>query len=279
MTSPFRRPPAPNCPPISAAQFGALHCAASFAFEQGFQFNTMMTINWAMCGVAEPDMQGAFTALQKRLRDRFVRMGWPPVWIYAHERGPVIGVHTHLVLALADDRDFQIKARAQLREACQAIGQGPQKGAVHVAGKYREPEATHWIYFNYLMKGHDRGELLSSAEGSPTGQAIYLSDLIAFAAVDADDVPFDKRAGCSHNIGAARRRLGVLGVEPPRRRRDPSQDGWLLDRLSLPAKPFRGPYEDGCRLARDFYPAAFLDKVWGHYDDQTIAEALDRLDI
>jgi len=104
--TPVFGPPQPRSIPnfITTHDFAALYAAAEFSLLNGYPLASHLIINWTTLGINnDDDVAKAFLAFTKRLRDYLTRRGVPPLWIYAHERGPSTGAHTHLAVFLPVD--------------------------------------------------------------------------------------------------------------------------------------------------------------------------------
>lgn len=271
---------AANSTLIGEAEFAAVYAAAEFAEAFGLRFNTTVTIAWKFLGAETPqDVQGLFNSLLKCLRDWFAQRRLPQAWLYAHENGAQIGLHTHIAIALPGallEGDL-IPNRDEFRRwimswAQRRLGRRTPR-AIRVRGPRRETPWLHWLATHYLVKGYDPAAEALSARNSPDGRTLYLGDLIAFPFRDPGHVPLQHRVHWSRSLGPDRRKLGVPGgfddlLEPPAkalcvdpfRRTTFMAPGTLLpaDRR-LPA--FRSKYEDGVRDVRLLYPKAFWTRI------------------
>ncbi len=255
--NPFAPQPQPSPAParwLGESDFAALHAAAEFAAVFHLFFDTTVTISWKLMDV-EHDVPRAFASFLKCLGAWLGKRHIPPAWLYVHERGTVVGLHTHVILHLTADYRGDFGAWAKGWPARQVGRRTPR--ALRVRGPKQETPALHWLTTSYLLKCYDRLAIVQSARTSPDGQAVYLGDLIAWPWHDSGPVPL-KRCGVSRSLDAANRALGRPGGRGFE---------YLLGKDSFPvvAQPrpaFRSAYgEDGIRDVRRLYPAAFYDRI------------------
>lgn len=256
---------------ISEAEFAAIYAAADFAAEFEMWMDTSVTISWSLLGVTGDDaVQAAFTGFTKCLRDWLIRRANPVAFVYAHEFGPVVGLHSHVNVFIAGAR-YREDFRHWVREwSTHVVGRHVPR-AVRVAGPRVEEPWLHWLRFGYLMKGYDHDCVVQSGRVSPDGRDVRLGDLIPFAWTDPGSVTLKKRVGVSRSLGSDRRSIGV-----------PAGLDYLLDALIDPTictwlgwreqgagaqscrtKPFRSKYEDGARDVRMLYGHEFIERVVG----------------
>lgn len=88
---------------LTLEQFAAVYAAAEFAACFGIWMDSHVIINWTALGIEEKEVGAHFQAFTKCLRDFMSRRQIMPVWLYAHERSPKTGLHTHLALSLPCD--------------------------------------------------------------------------------------------------------------------------------------------------------------------------------
>lgn len=251
---------------IDEATFAELYAAAEFAEEHELWFDTTITLNWSLMG-EELQAGRAFEAFMKCLREWWP-WGVPLAFIYAHERGPDAGLHTHIALF----------ASPSLRRALRAWAMGwvkrrsgrEVKKAVRVRIQKTTQPWLHWVTVSYLLKGYDPKAVIVSARNALDGRPIYLGDIIAAPWRNPGSVPFKKRTGTSASLKLGARKNGIpngVGGYPARTK-------WVYRPISLfpevtvakvPAEgelvPFRSKYEDGIRDVRQLYPREFLEKM------------------
>jgi hypothetical protein len=252
---------------ISEAEFAAVYAAADFAAEFEMWMDTSVTITWSLLGVTgDHAVQAAFTGFTKCLRDWLIRRANPVAFVFAHELGPVVGLHSHLNVFVAGAR-HRDEFRHWVRDwSAHVVGRHVPR-AVRVAGPRVEEPWLHWLRFGYLMKGYDRDCVVQSGRVSPDGQDVRLGDLIPFAWTDTGNLRLKKRVGASRSLGPDRRSIGVptgfdylLDMDPTqtwRGVREPVRGG------SRRIKPFRSKYEDGARDVRTLYGLDFVGRVTG----------------
>lgn len=251
---------------IDESTFAELYAAAEFAEEHELWFDTTITLNWSLLG-AGSEAEKAFEAFMKCLREWWPS-GMPLAFIYAHERGPDAGLHTHIALFASPSM------RRALREWAMGWVKRRSGREVKKAVRVRTQKTTqpwlHWVTVSYLLKGYDPKAVIVSARNAPDGRAVYLGDIIAAPWRNPGLVPFKKRTGTSASLKPGARKNGIpngVGGYPARTR-------WVYRPISLflevkvakvPAEgqlvPFRSKYEDGIRDVRQLYPREFLEKL------------------
>jgi hypothetical protein len=286
MTNPFLPLPSPPASRwLTERDFATLYSAAEFAQAFELYFDTTVAISWRLMGPeVEGDVPAFFAAFTKCLRDWLEQRGLPVAWVYAHECGPRIGLHTHLILYVPayppDDRpdlqkiychdtapDWRGEFRAWARGWPERqVGRRTPR-AIRVRGPKKETPWLHWLTTSYLMKGYDRSAIVQSARNSPDGLEVLLGELIAWPWRDPGPVPLKQRVGASRSLGPDRRAIGV-----------PGGFDYLLEKWEHPLLPnsvpntphtfvtkpkpaFRSKYEDGIRDVRLLYPAAFYHRI------------------
>ncbi len=285
---------------IGVQEFADLYAAAEWAHSSGFWFDTTLTIAWRRLEIEDPaDVQRVLTAFLKCLRDWLAQRCLPPAWIYAHECGPIIGLHTHLAIYIpgsvnADDApqsDYRADFRAWVLAWVRRRMGRPVPRSTRVRGPRAETPWLHWLTAHYLMKGYDRGVEVQSSRTSPDGQPVTLGDLIVFDWQDPGKVAMTQRVGWSRPLGPGRRATGVpwgaddrtaptwpltdFSVTPPKDVFVPPVAGPLrpfgrlgdvktpaaLPRHGRPAPAFRSKFDEGVRDVRQLYPEDFLRRV------------------
>ena len=272
---------------IGVALFASLYAAAEFALHSGLPLDTSVTISWSLLGCDAPsEVQAGFTAFLKCLRDWMDERALPHAWIHVHERGPRVGIHTHLAVhvpTIAARRHRQLKTlRREFRHWARgwARGQagGPAPRAIRVRGPSAETPWLHWLAFNYLLKGYDQDAVVVSGRNAPHGQAVKLGDLVAFPHRDPGNVATLSRAGWSATLGPCHRAAGrhpaAITLENLAQRSVPA---FQLDATSPPSQraaplqhepahpPFRSRFEDGFRDVRILYGEDFAQRVTQQY--------------
>jgi hypothetical protein len=264
---------------LTERDFAMLYNAAEFAEVFELWLDTTVTLSWRLMGVEE-DVPTFLAAFTKCLRDWLEQRHLPVAWIYAHESGPKVGLHTHLNLfvpgmgpiagfenlynpdTVPDYRgDFRAWARGWPERQ---VGRRTPN-AIRVRGPRKETPWLHWLTTSYLLKGYDPYAIVQSARNSPDGRAVLLGDLIAWPWRDGGSVPLKHRVGVSRSLGPERRALGVPGgfdylLEEPTFQL--TADSVPMRLVRWPPRPaFRSTYEDGTRDVRRLYPAAFYDLI------------------
>lgn len=250
---------------IGETEFAEMYAAADFAAYCQLWFDTTITLNWTTMGL-EGQAEEGFESFMKCLREWWPS-GAPLAFIYAHERGPDSGLHTHIALFACPT--FRTSLRAWAMGWVERRLGSKVKKAVRVRIQKTTQPWLHWVTTSYLMKGYDRTAVVVSARNSPDGKAVYLGDIIAAPWRNPGSVPFRKRTGTSASLKVGARKKGLPnGVQYPARTR------WEYKIISLfpkvigekvPAEgefpPFRSKYEDGIRDVRKLYPDEFLKAV------------------
>jgi hypothetical protein len=282
VTHPFVPASAPRASRgLSESDFAVLYSAAEFAAAFELWFDTTVTLSWRLMGSeVEGDVPAYFAAFTKCLRDWLEQRHLPVAWIYAHESGPKVGLHTHLNLfvpgmgpiagfenlynpdTVPDYRgDFRAWARGWPKRQ---VGRRTPN-AIRVRGPRKETPWLHWLTTSYLLKGYDPCAIVQSAQHAPDGRAVLLGDLIAWPWRDGGAVPLKHRVGSSRSLGPERRALGVPGgfeylLEEPTFQLTANSVPMRLVRWP-PRPAFRSTYEDGIRDVRRLYPKDFYEQV------------------
>lgn len=284
MTNPFLPSPSPLASRgITESDFAVLYSAAEFAAAFELYFDTTVTLSWRLMG---PEVEGNvpcyFGAFTKCLRDWLEVRTLPVAWVYAHECGRRIGLHTHLNLYVPgvppDSRPdlqkiYQPCTAPDYRGEFRAWARGwPERqvgrrtpNAIRVRGpRKKEAPWLHWVTTAYLMKGYDCRAVVQSARNAPDGRTVYLGDLIAWPWRDPGPVPLKRRVGASRSLGPDRRALGVPGGFDyllEKKTFQVSRDSVPVPIGAHARPPFRSKYEDGIRDVRGLYPAPFYERV------------------
>lgn len=272
LTNPFLSPP--SSPPgsrwITERDFAALYGAAEFAAIFELWFDTTVTISWRLMGPeVEGDVPRFFGAFTKCLRDWLEERVLPAAWIYVHECGKKVGLHTHLNLYIpGDPGSYRSAFRAWARGWVQRQIGRRAPNAIRVRGPKKETPWLHWLTTSYLMKGYDRSAIVQSGRNSPDGRAVLLGDLIAWPWEDPGTVVMKQRVGSSRSLGPERRAVGVPGgMDYLRSKKIVALTPELAGRPGIlitdPITAFRSKYEDGIRDARLLYPPQFYEMVTG----------------
>ena len=260
---------APKSKLLTIENFAALYGAAEFSLLNGYPLSSHVVINWTALGVVdEAQLGAAFLTFTKCLRDFLTRRLVPPLWIYAHERGPKTGWHTHMATFLPVETPA-------LRTGCMEWLRGwPIRHTgrrVPHAVRLRVPKdhdpKLHWLIFNYLTKGYDPAAIVQSGRHAPDGQNIMLGDLIAWPWRDPGVMNMRKRVGYSQCLGPAAQKAGLparwTGMRTPQVMMKVFPDSFLSSLpLAAPAA-FRSTFEDGCYDVRKLYGDAFAQWMSG----------------
>ncbi|MDP3870403.1 hypothetical protein [Phenylobacterium sp.] len=260
---------------ISEREFASIYAAADFAYAHGLYFNTTATVAWRLLGDEGPEaVQQRLTVLLKAQRDWFDQRRLPHSWIYCHEVGPTVGLHTHFVLAIPGSREGwpDLTLRADFRRwmtgwPARQLGRAAPR-AVRVRGPAKQTPWLHWLLTHYLLKGYDPAVIVRTGRDSPSGRPTYLGDLIAFPWRDPGPVALSGRVGVSSALGPERRKAGRPGAwgvtEGPERILDPFRGKFFTNLQSgrqVAAQAFRSRYENGARDVQTLYPPDFLARV------------------
>jgi hypothetical protein len=280
MTNPFRRgwdEPVPASSFMTEADFAEVFAAAEFAHKFELRFETTVTIVWGKLGLTDPrQIQAHFTAFLKSVRSWLEAAAYPPAYLYSHEMGPALGLHTHFLIALPPSseggslRPGRIEFKRWLRRWQERQFGRNCPRAIRPRGPNQPRPWLHWLTVHYLLKGYHPAAVVQSAANSPDGRDVFLGDLIVFNWADPGHVPMGRRYGVSHSLGPDRRALGApSGMDYVLRSKMPV-DPFTARPRGLPygdrtgpivPKPFRSRYEDGARDIRLLYPSEFLDRV------------------
>lgn len=202
---------------ISAEEFVSHYAAAEFAAEHNLLCDVSVTIHWGLLGCHDAEtVKAGFRAFQMCL-DAWLRDNKiPRAYFYVHEAGADGSLHTHLQVHVPADAEGQPTHRKDFREWAQRTwvknrvkSYMPKSVVVSRGGKSNL--MRHWMGFHYQMKGYDQGACIVRKRNSEDGQAIMLSDLIAFNWRNPGTVPLKKRIGHSELLGETSRRSGSPG--------------------------------------------------------------------
>lgn len=278
-------PPSSRC--VGTAEFAEIYAACAFAEQFGMPLDTSVTVAWSLFGYkSDAEVQAGFDSLIKGIRGWLGERDLPCAYIYAHERGERIGLHTHMLIYVpgllqgeraAATRNAQPSTRRDFRKylqdwVCRRMDAAVPR-FIRVRGPSVETPWVAWMLMNYLMKGYDRQAVVQSAAHSPDGQEVRLGDLIAYSWRDPGVVTMTKRVGTSRTLGVERRAKGcpsdayqdlapgVRRVISPTFELMPASGSHRISRSYTEAQPFRSAFDDGVRDVRQLYPPEFLRKV------------------
>jgi len=254
---------------VGEAEFAAVYAAADFSAKYEMWMDTMVTISWSRLGVmGDQAVQSAFTTFTKCMRDWLQQRVIPVAYIYAHEVGPVVGLHTHVSVFVAGERNRE-EFRSWAKQWGERFYGHYISRAVHVSGPRADKPWLHWLRFGYLMKGYDRDCIVQSCRVAPDGRDVRLGDIVPFAWSDPGPVTLQHRVGVSRSLGPERRAIGIPA------RVDDRIDGRKPHLVAVKGfgmrpvnwshvlKPFRSKYEDGARDVRVLYGQEFVERVTG----------------
>jgi hypothetical protein len=200
----------PNDRLIGANQYREAYNAVAYANSLGAILNTHITLTWSLLGYEDDNEASA--ALQGGLikhmrewhRHKEDPLSRPLAWLYAHERSPSAGFHTHFLVSIPDEwrPDFdgwlhgRVKRLARLRDA--------PENAVYVSDARPDRPFMHqWRQFGYLMKTVDPRASLPVFPGSATN--VPLPDLVPYAYESPGEVKCKLRIGIAQEIHATAR--------------------------------------------------------------------------
>jgi hypothetical protein len=271
---------------ITVEEFASVYAAADFSAEFGMPLDTMVTIVWPLLGYREPsEVQRAFTAFVKCASEWLRQRRVPVSFIYSHECGPELGLHTHVAIYVpapllgSAPTPGTISCRKQFRVWVMGypkrnLGRRTPK-ALRVTFPRCETPWLHWRRFAYLVKGSASNETVMGRGNAPDGRPVKLGDLIAAPWCDPGPVAMNKRVGCSRSLDAGRRAIGVptdFDLELPRTELPPDftiepnnvrrWEPWFRP-THLTRAPFRSKFEDGIRDIRRLYPREFWEPIIG----------------
>jgi len=257
--------------PIGEAEFASAYAAAEFALEFEMPMDTSVTVVWSMFGITNTaEVQAAFMSFRKCMRDWLQRRAIPIAHVFAHEHGPIVGLHTHIILYLPGTF-YRAEFRRWVQAWVQRFAGRHVPRAARVTGPKTETNWLHWLNFCYLQKQHDRACVVQSARNASDGRDTLLSDLIPFAWQTSGPVGIEQRVGASRSLGPDRRSVGTPGgLDYLLRQRDDRplrlmgfNCGSVAPVLLRTAKPFRSKYEDGVRDVRALYGDEFVRRITG----------------
>jgi hypothetical protein len=198
---------------ISVRQFRELYNAVAFANLQGAILDTHITVSWSMLGF-EDDSQishalqlGLIKHAREWSRHKEDPLGRPFCWIYAHERGAKLGLHTHLLLFIPVE--LRPKFDAWLRTRVRKLARRrplPNEKAVHISRvrSDRHRQLWHqWRQLGYLMKSVDPAATLPVWPG--TSATVPLTDLVCWDHEGPGEVNCKLRVGIADELRATAR--------------------------------------------------------------------------
>lgn len=197
---------------MTKEQFAELYAATSFANTQGRLLNAHLPITWGCLGYTDhEDAAKALVRFTKCLREWFREMcpeegaeaeeALGAVYVYAHECGDTVGLHTHFLTAIPDAhlRDFKRWALRCLA-GISRIKPMPEEACKPVL-RAGQSVYAQWALFHYACKGVTPYATIRQS----TGEVIFMRDLLGCDYEDPGEVRCKKRCGTSTNIGAAAR--------------------------------------------------------------------------
>lgn len=248
---------------LTAEDIVKLYLAVVRANLQGMTLNYFATVSWSTLGLRDDaEIQAATQALFVRLREWSTRKRDPstghptPIrlgWIWCHERGPEMGMHTHLLMHVprrCSSRTGKVicrfleayTGRPLLQEGPTGIAtfkaieprlksaSGKSRGRAH-----RYPAlAFQRQIARYMMKGVDPDAVVPAAAARQRGQ-----DLCEVLKIDQLGTPariLGKRCGYSvHNLGSASfaRVADRLGMGSDQAERLLARSGFAFDNEAL----------------------------------------------
>lgn len=209
---------------LSADDVTRLYLAIMRANLQDMHLTYFATISWSTLGLTDDaEIQVATQALFERLREwakrkkdaRGAPAPIPLAWIWVHERGPRLGMHTHLLMHVPIGRSAGLgKVICNFLESWSGqalVNEGPGGLSTFHA---REPRrygqsilTRHAVAFQksvarYMMKGLDPVSMVPPAAGRQTGR--YLRAVLRLKKIRDQGHIQGKRCGYSvHNLGKA----------------------------------------------------------------------------
>lgn len=140
---------------LGETEFASIYAAADFAAEFQMPMDTLVTISWSLLGVtSDSAVQAAFTSFTKCLRDRLTNRVSPIAYIYAHEVGAVVGLHSHLAVFVAGERN-RLEFRHWVRGWADRFAGRYIPRAVRVTGPRIDTPWLHWL--RYITRDDNRG--------------------------------------------------------------------------------------------------------------------------
>jgi hypothetical protein len=266
---------------ISIQNFAALYGAAEFSLLNGYPLASHIIVNWTALGIdGDKDVVAGFLAFTKCLRDFLTHRTVPPLWIYAHERGPKTGWHTHMAIFLPVDN---VALRAECMDWLRSLPLRQLGHRVPHAMRMRIPKAhdtnLHWLIFNYVTKSYDPSAVVQSARHAPGGKPIMLGDLITFPWRDPGVMTLRKRVGFSQGLGPAEQADGMPAAWSGLRKPGGTFRMTASSPPStLPTPPrfaFRSTFDDARYDVRQLYGAEFCEWVAGARAQSSSASATD----
>lgn len=254
---------------ISANDFAAMFSAAEFAAQFELWCDTSVTLVWGLMGAnTDAEISRLYNNFQKCLRDWLDKRVLPQAWLYSHECGQKVGLHTHMIVFLPGAPcSYRDEFRKWVRNWTERQIGGRVPRAVRVRGPKIETPMLHWLLTGYLLKGFDKAEAVQSARNSPDGQPVFLGDLIPWPWTDPGPVTLKQRVGWSRSLGPECRARGVpasLSYLLKSNRIVPDGPiGLKAIHQPIAGQGFRSKFEDGIRDVRFLYPPDFCQMITG----------------
>ncbi|MCA1910295.1 MAG: hypothetical protein LDL39_18260 [Magnetospirillum sp.] len=188
---------------MTKEQFAELYAATSFANTQGRLLNAHLPITWGCLGYMDhEDAAKALVRFTKCLREWCWENGFVAIYVYAHECGDTVGLHTHFLTAIPDRylRDFKRWALRCLA-GISRIKPMPEEACKPVL-RAGQSVYAQWALLHYACKGINPYTTIRQS----AGEAVFMRDLLGCDYEDPGEVRCKKRCGTSTNIGAAARK-------------------------------------------------------------------------
>ncbi|MBK1890085.1 hypothetical protein Undi14_08545 [Undibacterium sp. 14-3-2] len=189
---------------METEDFVNLYSGVAYANTMGKVFNAHLTISWRDLGcMLDADAESRLSLefipqFSQWCRDNQLKCHW----IYSNESSHNVGLHTHFLTAIPDDRLklFKLFVAMRMRKI------NRKKTFLPSAFKLSAPRGQNiqrqWFRVQYLCKGVNPNAQLRHANGH---DKIFVADLIRFGYESPGDVACKRRCGISQNINRKQR--------------------------------------------------------------------------
>lgn len=189
---------------METEDFVNLYSGVAYANTIGKVFNAHLTISWRDLGcMVDADAESRLSRdfipqFSQWCRDNRLECHW----IYSNESSRNVGLHTHFLTAIPDDRLklFKLFVTMRMRKI------NRKKAFLPSAFKLSAPRGQNiqrqWFRVQYLCKGVNPNAQLRHANGH---DKVLVADLIRFGYESPGDVTCKRRCGISQNINRKQR--------------------------------------------------------------------------
>jgi hypothetical protein len=184
---------------MATEDFVNLYSGVAYANTIGKVFNAHLTISWRDLGcMADADAESRLShdfipQFSQWCRDNKLTCHW----IYSNESSRNVGLHTHFLTAIPDDRlePFKLFVEMRMRKINRKATFLPS--AFDLSAPRGQNVQRQWVRVQYLCKGVNPNAHLLHANGH---DKVLVADLIRFGYESPGDVTCKRRCGISQNM-------------------------------------------------------------------------------